>query len=71
MLERIKKYGFSECFVWVLGAVALSIQLYRYANNTLEGSSLDIVVFCASVLFLFAPLTLVNIIRKARGLETK
>lgn len=71
MIERIKKYGFSECFVWLLGACALSIQLYRYATNTLDGSNLDLAVFAFSVLFIFAPLTLVNIIRKARGIEPK
>ena len=61
--ERFSKYKLAEWIVFILGAVALCIQLVRYATNTLEGNLVDVGVFTAATLFLFAPKTLISIIK--------
>jgi hypothetical protein len=67
----LKKYGIAEYFLFVIGAVLLGVQVYRYASDTLEGAVLEITVTAVASLFILAPMTLVNIIRKAKGLEPK
>ena len=62
--DKFSKYRLAEWIVFVLGAIALCIQLVRYATNTLEGSLVDVGVFFAATLFLFAPKTLISIIEK-------
>lgn len=69
--KKFGRYGLQEWAVAFLGFVTLAIQVYRYATDTLGENGVEIVVFCAAVLLMFSPLTILNIVRKARGIDTK
>ena len=69
--EKYNRYGLSEWAVAILGVITLGIQIFRYATDSLTDNGVEIFVFCASVLLIFSPLTLLNLIRKARGMDTK
>ena len=66
-----KRYTIQEWIALIVGAIIWGIQLYRYATNQLSEAALELPVFCIGFLLLFAPLTILNIIRKARGLDPK
>lgn len=68
---KFKRYSPQEWIAMAIGSALWVIQVYRYATNTLADNSLEIPVFCIAFLLTFAPLTLLNIIRKARGVDTK
>lgn len=67
----LKRYGVKEYIFLLIGSIVMGIQVYRYATNTLGNWELETAVFALAFMLLFAPLTILNIIRKARGLETK
>lgn len=67
----LKRYGIKEYIFLLIGSVVISIQVFRYATNTLGDWKMETAVFALAFMLLFAPLTILNIIRKARGLETK
>ena len=68
----LKRYGVKEWLGVVLGLVIISIQIYKYATNSFNHDfTVEIGVFSIGAMLLFAPLTILNIIRKARGLKTK
>ncbi|MBV7268360.1 hypothetical protein [Winogradskyella luteola] len=67
----LKKYGIGEYFLFVVGAIGILILLYWLATKQLEYSLNELAVLAISFLFIWAPMTLVDLIRKARGLETK
>lgn len=69
--EKYNRYGLSEWAVAILGVITLGIQIFRYATDSLTDNGVEIFVFCASVLLIFSPLTILNLIRKARGMDTK
>ncbi len=69
--KKFDRYGLAEWFLLLVGSVLIGVQVYRYATNTLTEWKLETVVLAVAVLFLLSPLTLINIIRKARGLSVK
>lgn len=69
--RKFGRYGLQEWAVALLGFVTLCIQVYRYATDSLGENGVEIAVFCLAVLLMFSPLTILNLIRKARGLEVK
>ena len=74
-MENIKKkysrYGMSEWTTLVFGIIIAIIQVVRYTLNLLGDPTIEIVVLIVWILLIIAPLTLANLIRKARGIETK
>lgn len=67
----LKKYGIQEYFLFIVGASGILILLYWLATKQLEYSFNELAVLVISFLFIWAPMTLVDMIRKARGLEPK
>jgi hypothetical protein len=74
-MEKIKnkysRYGVSEWVTLIIGVVIALIQIARYGLNMLGETSIELIVLALWALLITAPLTIANIIRKARGLETK
>ena len=66
-----KRYSLQEWIALIVGAIIWGIQLFRYATNALNEVSLELPIFVIGYLLLFHPLTILNIIRKAKGLDTK
>lgn len=69
--EKYQKYTVQDWIALVFGAVTMGIQVFRYATNTLADNGLEGVVFCIAFLLLFAPKTIVDLIKKVRGVDTK
>ena len=69
--DKYSRYGIQEWITLIFGVVILGIQVYKYAFNELGDYTLEIFVAIFSVLLIISPLTLLNLIRKARGLDTK
>lgn len=69
--EKFNRYGISEWITLVIGLILCLIQIYRYSTNNLGETAVELVVTAVWILLIIAPLTLANIIRKARGIETK
>lgn len=69
--EKYEKYTVQEWIALVLGTIVMGIQIYRYATNSLAEWPLETAVFAASSMLMFAPKTILDLIRKARGLDTK
>lgn len=69
--DKYSRYGVQEWITLVFGVVILGIQVYRYATNGLADYTMEIFVAIFSVLLIISPLTLLNLIRKARGLDAK
>lgn len=67
----MKKYGWGEYLLFILGATVLGYQVYSYVTNSLEGSALDGVAFVCGVFCVLAPMTLLDFARKKVGMETK
>lgn len=66
--EKWSDYSFREKVAIVVGTVVFAIQVFRYATNTLsENNGLELVVFCAASLLVFAPLVIVEIIKKRKA----
>lgn len=68
---KYSRYGISEWVTLFIGVVIFIMQGIRYSLNGLGDTTLEVVVLAVWILLITAPLTLVNVIRKARGLETK
>jgi hypothetical protein len=68
---KYKRYGMQEWIAIIIGAALYIIQTYRYATNNLGDYTLEVAVFAAANLLVFSPLTILNLIRKAKGLDTK
>lgn len=61
-------YSLREKIAIILGSIGLCIQVFRYASNTLsENTGTEIFVFGASCLLLFAPLVIVELIKKRKS----
>jgi len=71
ILDKFKKYTFQEWFALIIGVIIWTVQTYRYITNTLSDSVLELGVFAIGGMLLFQPLMILNLIRKARGIETK
>jgi hypothetical protein len=69
--EKYSRYGIQEWITLIFGVVILGIQVFRYATDALADYKLEIFVAIFSVLLIISPLTLLNLIRKARGLDPK
>ena len=69
--EKYDKYSIQDWIALVFGTVTMGVQLYRYATNNLADSGLEIVVFALASMLMFAPKTILDLIRKARGIDTK
>ena len=69
--KKLSRHGIASGFLLIAGMVLVSIQIFRYATNALGEWPLESAVFALAFLCIWKPVTLVNIIRKARGLETK
>ena len=69
--EKFNRYGISEWVTLVMGIAIAFYQGYKYHTNTLGDSAVELVVLVVWLLLIIAPLTLANIIRKARGIDTK
>ncbi len=67
----IKKYGLQEYFFFSVGAIGILILLYWFATKQLEYNWKEGTALAVSFLFIYAPMTLLDIIRKLRGLDTK
>ncbi|RDY57728.1 hypothetical protein [Flagellimonas nanhaiensis] len=66
--EKWGDYSLREKIAIVIGSVLLTIQVVRYATNTLsENLNIEKWVFVGAVLLLFAPIVLVEIIKKRKG----
>ncbi|MDB9801196.1 hypothetical protein OAB94_02340 [Flavobacteriaceae bacterium] len=69
--EKYQKYTIQDWIALMFGSVIMGIQIYRYATSSLGDGGLEVVVFgCASML-MFYPKLILDLIRKARGIETK
>jgi hypothetical protein len=68
---KYKRYGTQEWIAISIGTALWIIQTYRYATDNLGDNNLELVVFAAANLLVFSPLTILNLIRKAKGLYTK
>jgi len=71
ILDKFKKYTFQEWFALIIGVIIWTVQTYRYITNTLSDSVFELGVFAIGGMLLFQPLMILNLIRKARGIETK
>jgi len=71
IIDKFKRYSFQEWFALVIGVIIWIVQVYRYITNTLSDSNIELVVFAIGGMLLFQPLMLLNLIRKARGIEIK
>lgn len=68
---KYKRYGVSEWITLVIGVLIFAYQAYKYVTDSLGDNAVELVVLVVWLLLIIAPLTLANIIRKARGIETK
>lgn len=68
---NFKRYGVSEWITLVIGVMIFLYQGYKYVTDTLGDASVEVVVLVVWILLIIAPLTLANVIRKARGIDTK
>ena len=69
--EKYNRYGVSEWVTLALGVILFGIQAYRYTTDSLGDPGTETVVLAVAILLITSPLTLANIIRKARGIDTK
>tara|TARA_B100000809_G_C15106092_1_gene518819 strand:+ start:643 stop:867 length:225 start_codon:yes stop_codon:yes gene_type:complete len=69
--KNYSRYGIGEWVVLFFGIVIMAIQIFRYATNSLADNKLELFVCGLSILLMLSPLTLLNVIRKVKGLETK
>jgi 1,4-dihydroxy-2-naphthoate octaprenyltransferase len=69
--KKYSRYGIGEWVVLFFGIVLMAIQIFRYATNSLADNKLEAFVCGLSILLMLSPLTLLNLIRKAKGIETK
>ena len=69
--SKFNRYGASEWVTLVIGVIIFIVQGTKYTLNGLGDMSLEIGVAVIWVLLTTSPLTLANIIRKARGLEER
>lgn len=67
----LDKYGIQEYFLFVIGAFGIIILAYWFATKQLEYNVNELAVLAISFLFIVAPMTLLDIIRKVRGLDPK
>lgn len=65
------RYGVSEWITLVIGVLIFAYQGYGYVTDTLGDNAVELVVLVVWILLIIAPLTLANLIRKARGIDTK
>lgn len=74
-MENLKKkysrYGVSEWITLAIGVLFGLTQYIRYTLNVLGSNEIELVMLVVWVLLIIAPLTLANLIRKARGIDTK
>lgn len=69
--EKYQKYTIQDWIALIFGSVLMGVQTFRYATDSLGDNALEIVVFgCASML-IFYPKLILDLIRKARGIEIK
>ena len=71
MIKKFNRYGVSEWVTLAIGILLAVSQYVRYMMNWLGKESVELVVLTVWILLIIAPLTLANIIRKARGIDTK
>ena len=64
MIKKFNRYGLGEWIVFIFGVLVLGTQTFRYITNTLEGTTVDGVVFVIAFLCIFVPRTLLQIIKK-------
>ena len=69
--NNFKEYGIQEWIALIFGTIVMGIQIFRYATNSLADSGLEAVVFALSFMLIFAPKTILDIIRKVRGIDNK
>lgn len=71
MTTKIKEYGVREWITLGLGTIGFGIQAYRYATDSLGDYTTEVPIAGLCILLIVSPMTIVNLIRKAKGLETK
>ena len=71
MKTKYNRYGVSEWVTLVIGVIIFLLQGVRYSLNHLGETALELAVLVVWILLITAPLALVNIIRKAKGLTPK
>lgn len=69
--KKYSRYGVSEWITLAIGVLFGLTQYIRYALNLLGDNKVEIVMLVVWLLLIIAPLTLANLIRKARGLDPK
>ena len=68
---KYTRYGVSEWITLALGVLIGLTQYVRYTFNWLGDNTVELVVLAFWALMIIAPLTIANIIRKARGINPK
>lgn len=68
---KYEKYGIQDWIALGFGTIGMGIQLFRYATDSLGEWPLESAVFAACSMLMFAPKTILDLIRKARGLDVK
>ena len=65
--EKWSDYSLREKIAIVIGSGLLSIQGFKYATNDLGSNAVEISVFTFGFLLLFAPIVLVELIKKRKN----
>lgn len=69
--EKYSRYGMSEWITLAIGVLFGLTQYVRYTLDLLGEKEVELVMLVVWILLIIAPLTLANLIRKARGIDTK
>jgi hypothetical protein len=69
--RKFSRYSLQEWIAFIMGVFLWLVQGYKYATNSLLDWGVELGVFAIAYLLLFFPLTILNFIRKARGLDAK
>lgn len=66
--SKFERYTVAEWFLLLVGAVVLSIQVYRYATDSLADNTMELAVFAISFCLVIAPKAIIGFIKAARGI---
>ena len=65
--DKWANYSIREKASMIIGTIVLCIQVFRYATNSLGENGVEIVVFGLSFLLMFAPIVIVELIKKKKN----
>lgn len=58
------KYGLREWITLIFGCIIIAIQILRYSFDNLGNNMVEVVVFIAGFLLIFAPKAMVEILKR-------